>query len=207
METKLCRKCGEEKLTTAEFFYFDKRYPDKPQLPCKTCRQADGREYSKTHRETRNRNLQAWRNRNPGLESQRRSPEQKAKDAARVSAWAKSHPDRILERQREKRRDNPEYKLRLIENHGRRRVRKFNGKSERIRWKWILETYGKVCHLCGDEMEGEMHWDHVIPLSRGGDHVTENIRPAHPSCNLQKYNRLPDEYEMSLGLTPAQNPL
>jgi hypothetical protein len=32
--------------------------------------------------------------------------------------------------------------------------------------------------------------DHVIPLSKGGPHIEENIRPAHAVCNLRKGARL-----------------
>lgn len=31
--------------------------------------------------------------------------------------------------------------------------------------------------------------DHIVPLSRGGEHALENLQPAHYDCNLSKGNR------------------
>ncbi len=49
-----------------------------------------------------------------------------------------------------------------------------------------------VCHICGDAIPGleELHFDHVIPLIKGGPHVAENVRPSHAGCNLRKGARL-----------------
>ena len=63
----------------------------------------------------------------------------------------------------------------------------------------VLERYGTVCHICNTEIDmnsprgtGKPGWekglqiDHVIPLSKGGDHTIENVRPSHGHCNLTK---------------------
>lgn len=44
-------------------------------------------------------------------------------------------------------------------------------------------VFGHVCAYCGGPHE---HWDHVIPVSRGGKHCLANLRPACASCNLSK---------------------
>lgn len=55
----------------------------------------------------------------------------------------------------------------------------------------LLEIYGTVCHICGGAIQdGNLHFDHVIPLSRGGSHSMDNIKPAHASCNQQKFNKI-----------------
>jgi 5-methylcytosine-specific restriction endonuclease McrA len=38
---------------------------------------------------------------------------------------------------------------------------------------------------------GRAHFDHVIPLARGGEHNAENIRTACRSCNDRKLDRMP----------------
>ncbi len=35
-------------------------------------------------------------------------------------------------------------------------------------------------------MPTEIHYDHVIPLARGGSHTFENIRISHGACNMRK---------------------
>lgn len=70
----------------------------------------------------------------------------------------------------------------------------------------ILAEFGMVCHLCGGEIESrpELNFDHVIPLTRGGPHVQENIRPSHKSCNLRKGSKLMAELTVAEGGDEAE---
>jgi 5-methylcytosine-specific restriction endonuclease McrA len=47
-----------------------------------------------------------------------------------------------------------------------------------------------VCYICGTPVfmgkGGNLHFDHVIPISRGGVHCAENLRPACAPCNQRK---------------------
>lgn len=53
-------------------------------------------------------------------------------------------------------------------------------------------TSEHVCWMCGTQLwKGvNLHMDHVTPVSRGGVHCAENIRPACRFCNLSKHNRV-----------------
>lgn len=64
----------------------------------------------------------------------------------------------------------------------------------------VIATYGANCNICGlaiDFMaprkcgvpgwEIGLHIDHLIPVSKGGADILENVRPTHGLCNLQKY--------------------
>jgi 5-methylcytosine-specific restriction endonuclease McrA len=68
----------------------------------------------------------------------------------------------------------------------------------------ILAEHGMVCHICGRPIGGlsDLHFDHVVPLARGGAHTAGNIRPAHKRCNLSKGARLMSELR-ELRLLPA----
>jgi 5-methylcytosine-specific restriction endonuclease McrA len=46
-----------------------------------------------------------------------------------------------------------------------------------------LHVFGARCWMCGAPWE---HWDHVIPLARGGTNWPANLRPACASCNQRK---------------------
>jgi 5-methylcytosine-specific restriction endonuclease McrA len=46
--------------------------------------------------------------------------------------------------------------------------------------------YGGCCAYCGTALGQSWHWDHVIPLSRGGTNWPSNLRPACPDCNQRK---------------------
>lgn len=42
------------------------------------------------------------------------------------------------------------------------------------------------CWICGCDLSGGLHIDHVKPLSKGGAHMLSNLRPACPECNIRK---------------------
>ena len=55
------------------------------------------------------------------------------------------------------------------------------------------------CQYCG---RGAENLDHVLPRSRGGEHVWENVVAACRRCNAKKENRLPEEAGLRLARRP-----
>lgn len=55
-------------------------------------------------------------------------------------------------------------------------------------WLEIQARHNHRCAYCGKQTILTM--DHVIPVSKGGKHVKENIVPACLSCNARKNNKL-----------------
>jgi 5-methylcytosine-specific restriction endonuclease McrA len=77
------------------------------------------------------------------------------------------------------------------ELEARRRARKCATRVAPVDLTAILRTHGRACHICHRPIEqNDLEFDHVVPLSRGGHHVEDNIRPAHRSCNRRKYNKI-----------------
>jgi 5-methylcytosine-specific restriction endonuclease McrA len=69
-----------------------------------------------------------------------------------------------------------------------KRAARIRGDADRITaadFAAILEEYDNCCWICELELE-TVHWDHVRPLSKGGDHVVSNLRPACAWCNGRK---------------------
>ena len=60
------------------------------------------------------------------------------------------------------------------------------------------------CQYCGTTTR--LTVDHVVPRSRGGTSVWENITTACAPCNLRKGDRLPHEASMSLTTQPKAPP-
>ena len=56
------------------------------------------------------------------------------------------------------------------------------------------------CQYCGGHADSI---DHVLPRSRGGLHVWENVAAACRPCNLRKRDRSPEEAGMHLFKRPA----
>ena len=57
------------------------------------------------------------------------------------------------------------------------------------------------CVYCGTS-GGRLTLDHVLPRSRGGDSVWENVVTACAPCNLRKGDRLPEEASMTMRRLP-----
>lgn len=56
----------------------------------------------------------------------------------------------------------------------------------------VLERDKGICGICGEPVDrGNFHVDHIVPLSRGGEHSYANTQVAHPRCNQVKYDRAP----------------
>jgi 5-methylcytosine-specific restriction endonuclease McrA len=71
----------------------------------------------------------------------------------------------------------------------------------KITRKAVLARDSYTCQYCGREASG-LTVDHVIPRSRGGESVWENIVASCAPCNRKKGNRVPREAQMH----PANRP-
>lgn len=77
------------------------------------------------------------------------------------------------------------------EHEGRRRARKRETSVEPISPAVVYERDGGICQIClNSVLYKEFSLDHVIPLSRGGDHLYSNIQASHLKCNLKKHARI-----------------
>lgn len=119
--------------------------------------------------------------------------------------WQRKNPERLAffkKRSRERwiARDPEAARLRFIKNATRRRARMLASSMGYVDYARIVATHGTICHICGKEIpKGNLEFDHVIPLARGGAHTEENIRPAHKKCNRRKHLRSVDVTRAELG--------
>lgn len=161
---KQCTKCGEVKPKSE--FYADKRHTDGLYFWCKTCFTAH--------------NIAT---RDPAVEAVRRSIRR-----ARPGA---------LERERDKgrrwREANPERARATVRK---RQARQAGATVEDVDYRVVLRQHGMHCYLCdaGIESLDDLDFDHMVPLTRGGDHSYANIRPAHARCNRRKHAKTVEEY-------------
>ncbi len=66
--------------------------------------------------------------------------------------------------------------------------------------KNVLRRDGYRCQYCG--ARERLTIDHVMPRSRGGRDLWENLATACTACNSRKGNRTPDEAGMTLARKP-----
>jgi 5-methylcytosine-specific restriction endonuclease McrA len=58
-----------------------------------------------------------------------------------------------------------------------------------------ISSAKNVCYWCGKRLYGRnWHMDHVIPLSKNGNHIASNIVKSCPACNLSKGKKMPHEW-------------
>jgi 5-methylcytosine-specific restriction endonuclease McrA len=73
--------------------------------------------------------------------------------------------------------------------------------KRKISRRALFARDGWSCVYCGSS-GGRLTLDHVVPRSRGGDSVWENVVTSCAPCNLRKGNRLLEEASMTMRRTP-----
>jgi 5-methylcytosine-specific restriction endonuclease McrA len=74
------------------------------------------------------------------------------------------------------------------------RAKRYGGSAEHVDRLTVFERDGWLCQLCHTPVDPELKWpaplsasiDHVVPLSKGGDHLYTNVQLAHLRCNASK---------------------
>ena len=173
------------------------------EIPCEACREG--------------RNLQArtWRLNNfdryketydlyveknkQHIKQQKQEYREKNKERIKeyTAKYQQEHAEEIRLKKAEYKKNNPEL---IVEITQRRRAKIYEVTFEKFSVQDVLETYGTLCHICqekidlkaprstkGQGWEKGLHLDHVIPISKGGDHTLANVKPAHAKCNMLKH--------------------
>jgi 5-methylcytosine-specific restriction endonuclease McrA len=73
--------------------------------------------------------------------------------------------------------------------------------KRKISRRALFARDGWRCQYCGSE-GGKLTLDHIVPRSRGGESVWENVVTSCSPCNLRKGNRTLDEAGMRLHAHP-----
>ena len=128
-----------------------------------------------------------WRSRN-GRTKDGYKNECKDCAKARRRDWAAHNREREAEWNRLKYLASPEsYKIRAADYV----ARKIQAFVEQVDPLIVLERYDGVCGICLDDVDPlRFEVDHIIPLSRGGEHSYANTQPSHPSCNAAKGDKV-----------------
>ena len=73
--------------------------------------------------------------------------------------------------------------------------------KRRISRRALFARDGWRCVYCGNA-GGRLTLDHVVPRSKGGESIWENVVTACAPCNLRKGDRLPEEASMTMRRLP-----
>lgn len=141
----------------------------------------------------------AWQKRNPekvkanGDHWRKENPDRVKDIQARAHAKLRACPDYTERRRRWRanRKDSPLFKAERRRGHILRKARLRNAKCEGVvDLTAIQERCQGHCGICGHLIDGAFHYDHIIPIAKGGAHSTENLQMAHPLCNVRKKDKI-----------------
>ena len=161
---KVCTVCKCEK--PLSMFSPDKRVKDGCQSRCKTC-------YAKIMSDRRAIDPQAHR------DSIKRSTQKHyEKKLARNNTYRKNNPDKVSAW---KAKDRKENKARVLADNAKRRAL-VQGETT----KDIVQIYALRDFYTAMSLGDAFHVDHIIPLSKGGQHIAENLQVIPAIDNLRK---------------------
>ena len=109
-----------------------------------------------------------------------KNPERARENAVR---WYELNKEKVCAQSQKWAAANPE--IVAVNRHKRRASEKQTRKPlTGEQWADILDDYEGMCFVCGSP--DRITLDHLIPLSRGGEHSKRNCRPLCWSCNSSK---------------------
>lgn len=198
MDEKTCTKCGETKP-------LDEFYREGKDSWCKECKRIASRawnaankerkrlasrsyytanreaylarqaEYYAAHREEDNARRRRYYLANEGKEKARKAKWQQ-ENTGRISAYRKANPHLHWARAASRR----------SKAHG------FTVAIEDFTKADVIKRYGDGCFYC--ETGAFEHLDHAIPVSKGGPHTLDNVRPSCAGCNHVKSDKTEAEW-------------
>jgi len=213
---KRCKTCGE---TDVRQFWKNKNFPDGLSFYCKECSKKRHQKWYENNKEKVNVQTKKWREKNPekaraiAAKSHKKHRKEKIERATEYRKthreliriqqrkYVKNNKEKVLESKRKWNLAHPELaKAYHLANQRLREARKKKvtiGNREEIKRFYIyVHTSPYIeCTYCKEPVpKGKRQVDHIIPLSRNGEHSLLNLAPSCMTCNLKKFNKTADEF-------------
>lgn len=186
MPFKVCTKCGKEFYICC--FNKDKSKKDGLRSSCNDCKAKTDRNYIRRNRKKILLKKVEYRNNH--------REELAFKERKRRENF--SDDDRI-EYNRKKVayfRENPKQRQETVAidfANGKAKKLDIEGKLNVKQWRKLKKKYNYMCLCCKKhEPEISLTIDHVIPFSKGGLNIIDNIQPLCGYCNKVKYDKFVD---------------
>lgn len=210
---KVCTKCGEILVANETNFRKIKSGKYGLRAECRNCEKEYNNEYMQNNDEKykqikKNSNKKYYKkNKEEILKKQKNHREEcieemkekekqyrekhKEKIAECKKQYYKKHKEEISDYHRQWRRNNPHIKF---NNHNKRRQREKNQGNgiSKDQWLEMMDFFEWKCAYSGEYIGGDSEFrtiDHIIPLSKGGEHEIWNCIPCYGIYNYSKYNK------------------
>jgi 5-methylcytosine-specific restriction endonuclease McrA len=191
---KQCSKCKE--LKPFDLFNVKTSMKDGYRSECRSCQAAVNKKNYDNNKDVILKRNKNWRLANPEY------------IAAEKQKWQKNNPDKVRVNSKRWQLKNPNYKknyqknwqktnpLKIAEYNMRRRVWLAGTQDFVITEKYLRKLKSQPCNACGSTKN--IHIDHVVPISRGGNNSEGNLQPLCATCNYSKNNKLWIEFKIYL---------
>lgn len=198
IELKYCSLC-DRWLPLSEFYNDCSRW-DGLNNKCKSCvkqknkksrelhleeRRAHDRQYHHEHKQEDLERKRMWRANN----------QERYKEYNRQynHKYYEEHKESIAEQKQQYRQEHPEI-MHACNNNRRARELNAEGKITKELIEEKLKYYNYCCMYCGEYCGDNYHIEHILPLSRGGSNLPDNIGIACPHCNTRKGSKTYEEF-------------
>jgi 5-methylcytosine-specific restriction endonuclease McrA len=188
MDTKVCRKCQKTCLVT-DFYNKDSK--------CKSCAKEYAKAWAKANPEKykkqwQKKNKKRWIEQKQDQEYMLKKAiyrqENSQKRVATAKAWNEANKQR--------------YHQHVATSHIKRKISK-EANAYKILDKEFKKLYSSPCAFCGSTEKITM--DHIVPISRSGNHSIGNLQPLCRRCNSSKKSRFISEYKYYLSKLKSVN--
>jgi len=197
-----CKICGnvykrQHKLNNLEHYKenarrntknYNKKHPEKVKQIAKKYRDNHSEKVKEWKRNDWNRNIDARR-----LKCRENYIKNKEDRKKYVVQWQKDNPEKTIE-YRKKIFSTLESKVWF---HNRRALKRLSANGIKITAINLQDMYiqqqGK-CFYCGNELNNRYELEHIIPISKGGEHKLHNLVLSCKSCNLHKGAKDPETF-------------
>jgi len=81
----------------------------------------------------------------------------------------------------------PKHRAKFLARNAKRRALKARAPCEPIDFMQVLRDCKGLCGICKKPLDlFGIDFDHIVPLSKGGTHTSDNIQATHAHCNRSK---------------------
>jgi 5-methylcytosine-specific restriction endonuclease McrA len=179
---------------------YQKAYDSRPEV--KARKRVQSRERYANHPEVKRARSIAWSKAHPdkAVERHRKWAEN---NQAHLKTWQKEYREKNrdhinkvkAERDRERYHNDPEYHAKRLHQGHVRRARTVHSASNPTAIRDFIKSVKSkptaICYYCQERVcTKDVHFDHIIPLSKGGPHSVENLCVSCSYCNYSKNNKL-----------------
>jgi 5-methylcytosine-specific restriction endonuclease McrA len=206
-QLKLCKKCNIEK--SLENFGVNTSVYDGFSNKCKQCINDLRMQYYWANKEKENEKSRIYWKSHPErrvIQKLKRNIDEERQERERNAAvnryW--KNRDLRLAYTREYRKKNPDKILAHTRNR-RARLENAEGNFTSKEWSILCKIFGNCCLCCGSSEN--LHADHIIPLTKGGNNFISNIQPLCCRCNISKGNRIIVDYRLKSKLITSNLPI